>query len=314
MSFATERLPGQIVIVKNMLRTTTLGRTGLQISAITLGTVELGLDYGIGAAHRPSEVEATDLLHFALDKGVTVIDTARAYGDAERIIGAALKHRRQEYVLVSKVKSVAAEVENLVEASLRELQTDHIDVMMLHCGMELLPDADATGALERCREAGKVRYIGASIYEPEAALNTIRSGRYDCIEVGYSPLDRRPEAEVLAEAEKAGVGILARSVLLKGALSSRYRDLPLGLESLRHCVKQLAQIAGSVEELPAFAYRYVLSRTPPHSALIGTSIKTELLAAIEAAVRGPLSAEQLAAVRTVELENERYLNPGLWPS
>lgn len=291
-----------------------LGRTGLEVSEIALGTVELGLDYGIGAVRKPMETDAAGLLHFALDQGVTLIDTARAYGDAERVIGAALKGRRHEYVLISKVKPAGDGVPELVEVSLRELQTDHIDVMMLHCGLDPAIDWESTAALERCRDAGKVRYIGASTYGPEAALNAIRSGRYDCIEIAYSVLDRRPENEVLGEAAAANIGILARSVLLKGALTARYRELQPGFESLQHCVEQLAAIAGSIEKLPELAYRYVLSRTPPHAALIGTASVAELRAGIAYADRGPLSEDEIRAAGSINVDDERWLNPGTWPA
>jgi aryl-alcohol dehydrogenase-like predicted oxidoreductase len=296
------------------VRTRELGRTGLTVSQLALGTVELGLDYGIGTALKPAEQDASDLLHYALDQGITVIDTARAYGSAERIIGQTLEERRDEYVLVSKVKSAPGEVETLVEASLRELRTDRIDVMMLHCGFDSRLDEDALGALERCRDAGKLRFIGASVYGMEAAMNAIRSARCDCIEIAYSVLDRRPESEVLAAADAAGVGVIARSVLLKGALSVRYRDLAAGLESLQSCVERLAAIAGSIDLLPEFAYRYVLSRRPPHCALVGTSSREELRAAVCFAEKGPLPAEQVRAAQKVELDDERWLNPGHWPS
>ena len=159
-----------------------------------------------------------------------------------------------------------------------------------------------------------MRYTGASVYGPEAALNAICSGRYDCIEVAYNLLDRRLEQDALDAAAKAGVGVIARSVLLKGALSARCRELPEGLESLKLCVERLAELAGSIGQLPEFAYRYVLSRTPPHSALIGTASQTELRAGIAYAARGPLAAKEIEAVRAIIIGNERWLNPGNWPA
>ncbi len=115
-----------------------LGKTNLQVSALSLGTVEIGLDYGIseqGEARHPSEADAHKLLHFALDRGINLIDTARAYGEAEAIIGRALKTRRREYILASKVMPRPG-APSLVRAQLEEglaaLQTDHVDIMMIH--------------------------------------------------------------------------------------------------------------------------------------------------------------------------------------
>jgi aryl-alcohol dehydrogenase-like predicted oxidoreductase len=293
------------------MRRKKLGRTNLEVSELSLGTVELGLDYGIDAT-RPSEDEACDLLHYAIDRGINLIDTARAYGDAERIIGRALKNRRHEYVLIGKV--LPSEVRSQVETSLATLKTDHIDLMLIHCRAEqTLPDRETFEELDKLRQAGKIRFIGSSVYGPEAATAAIHSGWFDCIEVGYSVLDRRIETGVLALAESKDVGVIARSVLLKGSLSERYLLLPEALHSLKECIRQLAQIAGSPSRLPELAYRYVCGRSLPHSALIGTASRAEIDACIGYLERGPLSPEEIRAVQSIHLENERWLNPGNWP-
>ena len=293
------------------MRRKKLGRTNLEVSELSLGTVELGLDYGIDAT-RPSEDEACDLLHYALDRGINLIDTARAYGDAERIIGRALKNRRHEYVLIGKV--LPSEVRSQVETSLATLQTDHIDVMLIHCRAEQTsPDSETFEELDKLRQAGKIRFIGSSVYGPEAATAAINSGWSDCIEVGYSVLDRRIETGVLALAESKDVGVIARSVLLKGSLSKRYLLLPEALHSLKECIRQLAQIAGSPSRLPELAYRYVCGRSLPHSALIGTASRGEIDACIGYLERGPLSPEEISAVHSIQLEDQRWLNPGNWP-
>jgi aryl-alcohol dehydrogenase-like predicted oxidoreductase len=293
------------------MRRKKLGRTNLEVSELSLGTVELGLDYGIDAT-RPSEDEACDLLHYAIDRGINLIDTARAYGDAERIIGRALKNRRHEYVLIGKV--LPSEVRSQVETSLATLKTDHIDLMLIHCRAEqTLPDRETFEELDKLRQAGKIRFIGSSVYGPEAATAAMNSGWFDCIEVGYSVLDRRIETGVLALAESKDVGVIARSVLLKGSLSERYLLLPEALHSLKECIRRLAQIAGSPARLPELAYRYVCGRSLPHSALIGTASRAEIDACIGYLERGPLSPEEIRAVQSIHLENERWLNPGNWP-
>src|SRR5438046_456053 len=137
-----------------------LGRTGFDVSEISLGTVEIGMPYGIGkdgAPPPPEEAEASKLLHSALDLGVNLIDTARAYGESEAIIGRVLRDRREEFILVSKVSSY--QDRNLDSAALREritssvhqslslLQTDVIDLMMIH---------SAPTEVIESREAGSV--------------------------------------------------------------------------------------------------------------------------------------------------------------
>lgn len=303
------------------MRSHRLGRTGLDVSVVSLGTVELGLDYGIrrdGECLRPNESVAAELLNVALDSGVNLIDTARAYGSAESIIGRAIGHRRGEYFLVSKVKPQPgrrARVAQLVEESLRELHTDYIDIMMMHCGEDALePDATTIEALDELRGQGKIRFLGSSVYGEPSAMAAIQSGFIHCVEIAWNLLDRRPETHVVEAASKNGVGVIVRSVLLKGALTSRYRLLSEKLSPLKHAIEQLAEIAGSVDALPALAYRYILTHAEAHTALIGTACQKELKAAIDYAERGPLDACTIAAIHRVELKEQRWLNAGEWPA
>jgi aryl-alcohol dehydrogenase-like predicted oxidoreductase len=302
------------------MRRKRLGRTDLQVSALSLGTAEIGLDYGIaedGEARRPSEAEAHELLHFALDRGINLIDTARAYGEAEAIIGRALRKRRSEYVLTSKVMpqaAVSSLVRTQLEHSLAALQTEYLDIMMIHSRAEQVePDRETFAHLAQAREEGLVHFIGTSVYGPDAAMRAIECGWFDCIEVGYSVLDRRIEVQVLEAAETRDVGIIARSVLLRGALSERSAYLSNKLAPLKHCISELAAVAGSLKQLPELAYRYVCHQPIPHSALIGTASKAELTDCIRSLELGPLADEQVDAIHRVHLEDEKLLNPGSWP-
>lgn len=121
-----------------------MGQTGLEVSEIRLGTVELGLDYGVPVAGehlRPSEESAAHLLNRALDLGVNCIDTARAYGTSHEIIGWSLKGLRSEYIIASKIainddgltdEELRKRVGASIAESLRALQTDVIDVLQIH--------------------------------------------------------------------------------------------------------------------------------------------------------------------------------------
>jgi 1-deoxyxylulose-5-phosphate synthase len=299
------------------MRQRTLGRTGLSVSELALGTVELGLDYGIAAAGerlKPDRRKAAALLNQALDLGINLLDTARAYGDAEEIIGEALKGRRGEYVLVSKVAAGPADVRGSVEASLRALQTDYIDVMMIHCGADAEPDAGTAAQLARMRDNGAIRHLGASVYGERAALAAIDSDWCDCIEIAYSALDRRPEKRTLSRALECRIGILARSVLLKGALTSRSGALPAEFSPLQDTVRELCDATQtSLDVLPELAYRYVLMHEPPHSALIGSANPSELKACIAYAEKGALSPDLVTRIRSLPDPDPKWLNPGLWP-
>ena len=306
-----------------------LGRTNLEVSEISLGAVELGMEYGISsgqASGRPSEEEARSILNRALDRGINYIDTARAYGDSEAVIGRALVGRRREFTLNTKVSSYEEEelygaalrkqVMESVHQSLQALQTDVLDVLMIHSASDtVIARGELTPILEDCRRSGCVRYLGASVYGEPAALAVIRSGSFDCVQIAYSVLDRRPELRVLAAARDHDVGVVARSVLLKGALTGRYRHLPEPLDLLKQAIARLVRTAGiDLSELPELAYRYVLGRSGVHSALVGASNVEELEAAVGYAFLGELSTELLSKISSLDLDDDELLNPGKWPA
>src|SRR5262249_13465754 len=149
-----------------------LGNTNLEVSELGLGTVEIGLDYGIpanGDNIRPSEQDAIRLLNETLDLGVTFVDTARVYGTSEELIGKALKHRRNEYVLATKLAPIRREdlsnsglrdqVRTSVAESLRNLQTDWIDILLIHSAPTGVIESsdDLLNFMNELRREGSVR-------------------------------------------------------------------------------------------------------------------------------------------------------------
>lgn len=306
-----------------------LGRTNLEVSALSLGTVELGLDYGIsptGADARPDEAAAARLLNRALDLGINYLDTARLYGTSEQIIGRALSARRSEFFLATKVplfageglsgEALRARLRGALEESLAALRTDVIDVMMLHSvpAVEAVP-GEVQEVLEGYRDRGAIRFVGASVYGPEQALAAIECGRYDCVQIAYSPLDRRPERAVFAAAAAHDVGLVIRSVLLKGALTHRAPLLPDELGGLKQAAARLDTLASAAGlSLPELAYRYVLAQPAAHTALVGTVHLAELEAVAGYAAAGPLPPDLVARVQAVSVSDEAQLNPANWPS
>ncbi|MCC6589414.1 MAG: aldo/keto reductase [Bryobacterales bacterium] len=299
------------------MRYRALGRTGLSVSELSFGAVEIGMDYGIPGAGdhgRPSEENAARLLNRVLDLGINYIDTARAYGESEAVIGRAIASRRAEYVLCTKVlpKESRDEIEASLTESLRSLRTEAVDILMIHSApASMIETGLAAEHLLRLKERGWFRFLGASVYGEDAALAAIDAGVFDCLQIAYSMLDRRPEAKTIPAAQKAGVGLVARSVLLKGALSHRYRALPDVLDPLKQQVERFGELVGA--HLPEAAYRYVLARDVPETVLVGTANVAEVEAAVEYAAKGPLPAETVQAIAAEPLLTDYELNPGKWP-
>lgn len=309
----------------------TLGRTGLQVSAIALGTVELGLDYGIqapGHSGRPAIDEAIRLVHMALDAGINLIDTARAYGTSEEILGEALKGRRDQVVLATKVITQATggvplagddlrrQLVGSLEQSLGLLQTDYVDLWQIHnVDKKLLDEAEVVAEIfDMVRASGQVRYVGGSFYGAELPLQALSYNLFDVMQITYSVLDQRLVDKFFPLATEANIGICARSVLLKGALTERAEALPGHLNELRLRSRSFRELiaAGKSGATPAqVAIAFALAQPAIHSVLIGVSSEQELRSNLRSLSLN-LDRAQLALYESLRLDDPDLLNPGTW--
>lgn len=289
------------------------------------------MDYGIhapGHFGRPAENEAIRLVHAALDAGINLIDTARAYGDSETVLGKALKGRRGQVVLATKVNlfkpdgslpTGAALREQMLAAlatSLAALQTDFVDIWQLHSVDErVLAELETIAAtFAEAQTSGSVRWSGASFYGAALPEQALQADLFDVIQVTYSVLDQRLADRVLPLAQQKRVGVVVRSVLLKGALTERADHLPDRLEPLRTRSRQFRQMvakAGLGLSPAQAALAFALAHPQINSVLVGVRDEAELrddLVAVNTALPTDLLA-QLAALR---LDDDELLNPGSW--
>jgi len=213
-----------------------LGRTGAEVSAYCLGAMMFG-PWG-----NTDEDECVEMIHSALGAGINFVDTADVYGEgrSEEIVGKALKGRRDQVVLATKVHGEMGPGQNdrgnsrlwimrEVENSLRRLQTDHIDLYQIHRpdpGTEL---EETLGALTDLIQQGKVRYAGSSTFPAfhlvEAQWTSERRGlaRFSCEQPPYSIFVRHIEWDVLPVCQSYGMGVIVWSPLAGGWLSGKYR-------------------------------------------------------------------------------------------
>jgi len=223
-----------------------LGRTGIKVSPYCLGAMMFG---GIANADHDDCIRT---IHKALDFGINFIDTADRYsnGESEEIVGKALKGRRQNIVLATKVNGAMGDDPNqqgnsrrwitqAVEASLGRLQTDHIDLYQIHRPSPDMDIEETLSVLTDLMREGKVRAIGSSTFPAseivEAQWVAERRGlaRFRTEQPPYSILNRSIEQEVLPLCQKYGMGALVWSPLAKGMLTGRYRKGQAMPESLR---------------------------------------------------------------------------------
>ena len=210
-----------------------LGRTGVRVSPLCLGT----LNFGGGT----SEADALRIVHAAVDAGINLIDTADVYhaGASETIVGTALAGRRDRVVLATKVHGRTGDGPNdagnsrlhilkACDDSLRRLRTDYIDLYQVHRPSPVIPVDETLGALTDLVRAGKVRYIGCSTHPAwmvmEALAISERHGlaRYVSEQPPYNLLDRRIENELIPLALRHDLAILPWAPIAQGVLAGRY--------------------------------------------------------------------------------------------
>lgn len=214
-----------------------LGGSGLRVSVIGLGTWQLGGEWGHGYA----QAEADAILDQAAASGINLIDTAECYGDhlSERLIGDYLsRHDRPRWVVATKFGHhfrgfmdrgddfSAADVSRQLEASLRALRVETIDLYQFHSGADaLFQNDDLWAMLAEQRRAGKVRHLGVSILGKgsETQAREARRRGAEVLQVVYNRLDQRPEQLYFPHAERDRLGILARVPMASGLLSGKYR-------------------------------------------------------------------------------------------
>jgi aryl-alcohol dehydrogenase-like predicted oxidoreductase len=213
-----------------------LGRTGVHVSALALGTMNLGK---IGGT---TQADADALVGAALDAGINLVDTADVYsaGQSEQMLGKALAGRRDDVVLATKASLPMSEDRNArggsrrwlvtaLENSLRRLDVDHVDLYQVHRWDPATSDEETLAALTDLQRAGKIRYFGSSTYpayrivQAQWASREHALGRYVTEQPSYSALQRGIEAHVLPVAQEYGLGVLAWSPLASGWLSGAIR-------------------------------------------------------------------------------------------
>ncbi|MEK3915661.1 aldo/keto reductase [Paenibacillus sp. FSL H7-0331] len=288
-----------------------LGRTGLKVSEVSLGTMAFGrwIDEQASAA----------VLDQALEAGINLIDTADVYGsgmdlgdpnrtgESEAILGRLLKGRRNDIVLATKVQAPVGtgvndsglsryHIYRALENSLRRLQTDHIDLYQVHGFDAATPIEETLGVLDELVKQGKVRYIGCSNYAAWqlakahgiSALN--RLGRFESVQPEYSLISRGIEQELVPFAESEKVGMIVYSPLGRGILTGKYKQgeqpqegtrLAAGEQRLKLLLQknpayELVEAIRPLAEargwtLAQFSLAWVLSHSYVSSAILGAS-------------------------------------------
>ena len=284
----------------------TLGRAGVKVSPLCLGTMMFG--------GPTNEKDSIRIIHRALDAGINFMDTANVYndGESERVIGKAVRSNREKWIIATKVHgsmgddvnqsgSHRVNIMSAVEASLKRLGTDYIDVYYLHRWDASTRIAESLRALDDCVRLGKVRYIACSNFEAwrvcEALWTSEKLGleEFVCVQPLYNIVNRDAEVELLPFCEKYGVGVVPYSPLARGVLSGKYlvgQEPPKGSRAARkdrrilqtelreesyEVARQLKPLADAHgKTLTQFALAWVLANPLITSAIIGPRTMEQL--------------------------------------
>jgi aryl-alcohol dehydrogenase-like predicted oxidoreductase len=264
-----------------------LGRTGFMVTELGLGTWPLAGEGPVVNYGAVGERYALGVLQAYVERGGNFIDTARAYNNAEALVGTFLRGGGIRERIVLSSKTVAGEeVETIpriredLETSLRTLGTDHVEVYFLHHPPEdPATMAAALDAMEALKREGKIRAIGASIKGPNVTEATERladaylgTGRVDVLQVVYSVLRQRNRS-IIEKASARGVGIVVRTALESGLLTGAYRPghvFPGNDHRTRYDRRKLDHVLQAAEELRQFAVR------PPYQTLPQVALRFSL--------------------------------------
>jgi aryl-alcohol dehydrogenase-like predicted oxidoreductase len=314
------------------MRYRALGRTGWQVSEVSFGAWAIGGSWGA-----VSDDESLAALHKAIDCGVNFIDTADVYGDgrSERLIARLKRERSEEIVVATKAGRRlsphtaagynAANLTRFIEDSLRNLNTDCLDLVQLHCPpTDVYYRPEVFGALDDLVRDGKIRWYGVSVERVEEALKAIEYPNMQTVQIIFNCFRQRPAELFFPEAQRRGVGILARVPLASGLLSGKLSreskfaeddhrnfnrhgeafdvgetfagvDYEIALEA----VKEIRRLVPSGVSMAPFALRWILMDEAVSCAIPGGKRPAQVEENCSAPDLPPLSQQTMAAVRAI---------------
>jgi aryl-alcohol dehydrogenase-like predicted oxidoreductase len=304
------------------LPTATLGRTGITVTKLGYGAMELRGPGGRRSSPDLDDATAGAILNQVIDSGINWVDTSPDYGVSEELIGRHLAGRRDEFFLASKCGCAVStdgspvgfgqhdfarsNVRAGVEQSLRRMRTDHLDLVQFHASpaRETLEENDSVAELVALKDEGKVRFIGMSGTLPNID-DQIAMGVFDAFQIPYSAVEREHE-EVISKAAAAGAGTVIRGGVARGIPAASSDLIEQQPEAFRDTFRarrerfedaDLGDLLGDMTRME-FMLRFTISHPDMHTTIVGTANPEHLAANVSAAAKGPLPADLYEAARS----------------
>jgi aryl-alcohol dehydrogenase-like predicted oxidoreductase len=305
---------------------------GRRISRLMLGTVQLGLDYGVAnRTGRPPRAEARAILKTAFRAGVNAIDTARSYGDSELLLGELLAELDAPADLLIETKTAAQEVaqdeaadvvsgltDGWLVDSLRRLRRPSVEAYLLHRFGQL----DAGGGtlmdlLRRRRAEGRIAHLGVSLYSPEEAERALVVPDIEVVQAPFSVFDQRlRRSGFLPRAQQRGLAVFTRSAFLQGLVLMPREEVPAGLSDILPLRDEFERICRRAERPEKeVALRFPLTQPGITSVLVGVETAAQLRELLDLLARPALAAGTVRALEDCFADvPEDLINPATWPA
>jgi aryl-alcohol dehydrogenase-like predicted oxidoreductase len=303
-----------------------LGKIGILVSELAFGGVEIGLPYGVHKELMPQD-DAMRLLQAAVDSGINFFDTARMYGCSEERMGMAFEGMRDKVVLSSKCPHLRLPdgkirrgtelkifIEESLHTSLKMLRTNYLDVYLVHSAdSEILKRNEVFEIFENLKRKGYIRSIGVSIYGLQDFKLICDRARWDVVQLAFNLMDQSA-LELFPYARQSGIGIMVRSVLMRGILTDTGIDL--GHEKLcavaEHRKKYLNFLENMNCSLSDLATKFVLSFSDISSVLVGIDKMEFLNKAIALATGNYFDGDMLTKLKQLAYPDPEFLNFAMW--
>jgi len=280
------------------------GNTGLEVSILGFGAMHLG-------NANVDDAMAGRMLNEVLDLGINLIDTARAYGKSERQIGQFISHRRDEFILSTKVGYdvlwqpdwTFEAVTGGIDQALKLMKTDYIDIVHLHsCSLEILEKGDVIRGLEQKKQEGKVRFIAYS-GENEASKFAVSTGRFDSLQASVNICDQRIIDDPLPEAVRRGMGVIAKRPVAN--ITWTHDSPPLGHGSAAYWYRfRKMKIDPHGIDWHELALRFSAYTEGVSTVIAGTASKEHFMENLCAVEKGPLTDDMIRHIKDEFHQND----------
>lgn len=284
---------------------------------LAIGTVQFGLDYGVSNnTGQTSQKHVKAILNYAQKQGVTMLDTAAAYGDAEKVIGRA---NVKDFELVSKLPPIKSDsssqqalafAENALSTTLKHLQSSQIYGYLYHHSEDILTSPNVKNWLVSQKQQGIINKIGVSVYSPEQTAKVLEACSIDLIQIPLNLFDQRfIHSGMLNALKDKGVEIHVRSAFLQGLLLMSKAQRPGYFKGLASHFQQLDTLCAenNLAQL-AVALNFVMQQPQVDKVVVGVNNQAQLAAIIQS-LNLPLPKYDW---QRLSCEDEAFINPSLW--